>query len=128
MSREKRKLSKMADGRLPFVEKVAVYAKIKPEFKPESLIADDLNSDLIGYNNSKAILAKVNELTQMLDDISFLSGSEAYTASLKYYRFVKVMLADGVQGAQTVFDDLKQNFKKLAKKSKKAASDEIGEG
>jgi hypothetical protein len=107
---DRKTLPKMADGTLPFVEKVASYAVTHPQFKPDYVNAAELAIDVNGFKISNRILTSAAQLLRLLEDISILSGSEAYSSALSYYRNVKVQARDGRPGAKTVFDDLQQRF------------------
>ncbi|MEI6061784.1 MAG: hypothetical protein WCR72_13850 [Bacteroidota bacterium] len=114
---DRKTLPKMADGNLPFVEKAASYAVTHPQFKPGYIDAGDMATDIQGYKVSSRILASVYGLVRLLEDISILSGSEAYMAALIYYRSVKLQARDGLQGALTVTRDLQQRFEGQGKQT-----------
>lgn len=112
---ERKTLPKMADATLPFVEKVASYAVTHPQFKPDYVNAEELAIDVNGFKISNRIQTSVAQLLRLLEDISILSGSEAYSSALSYYRNVKVQARDGRPGAKTVCDDLQQRFENQGK-------------
>jgi hypothetical protein len=112
---ERKTLPKMADATLPFVEKVASYAVTHPQFKPDYVNAEELAMDVNGFKISNRILTSTAQLLRLLEDISILSGSEAYSSALSYYRNVKVQARDGRPGAKTVCDDLQQRFEHQGK-------------
>jgi hypothetical protein len=112
---ERKTLPKMADATLPFVEKVSSYAVTHPQFKPDYVNAEELAIDVNGFKTSNRILTSASQLVRLLEDISILSGSEAYSSALSYYRNVKVQARDGRPGAKTVCDDLQQRFERQSK-------------
>lgn len=114
---ERKTLPKMADATLPFVEKVASYSVTHPQFKPDYVDAEELAIDVNGYKASNRILTSASQLVRLLEDISILSGSEAYSSALSYYRNVKVQSRDGRPGAKTVCDDLRQRFENQGKRT-----------
>jgi len=114
---ERKTLPKMADATLPFVEKVASYAVTHPQFKPDYVNAEELATDVNGFKTSNRILTSASQLVRLLEDISILSGSEAYSSALSYYRNVKVQARDGRPGAKTVCDDLQQRFENQGKRT-----------
>lgn len=107
---ERKTLPKMADATLPFVEKVEGYAVSHPEFKPNYVNAQDLTIDVQGYKLSSRLLTPAYNIVRLLEDISILSGSEAYSSALSYYRSVQMQARDSQRGAKTVFEDLQQRF------------------
>jgi hypothetical protein len=106
---------RMADSTLAFVEKSIGFAFSHPQFKPGYVDADAMKRDLIGYNLSNRYLAQAAEISRMLEDIAILSGSEAYLASLSFYRNLKVQVRDNQPGAKVVFDELKARFDRQGK-------------
>lgn len=107
---DRQTLPKMADKTLPFAEKVASYAVSNPEFKPDYVNAEELKININGFKESSKLLTPAYQVVRVLEDISILSGSEAYSSSLSYYRNVKSHTIDKRPGAQTIYDDLKQRF------------------
>ncbi|MEI6062425.1 MAG: hypothetical protein WCR72_17120 [Bacteroidota bacterium] len=114
---DRKTLPKMADGNLPFVEKALSYAISHPQFKPDYINADEMAVDVQGYKISSGLLALVYQLVRLLEDISILSGSEAYLAALSLYRNVQVQSRDGRPGALTVTEDLQERFKERNKQA-----------
>jgi len=112
---DRRTLPKTSDGTLPFVEKVASYAVTHPQFKPDYVNAEELAIDVNGFKISNRILTSAAQLLRLVEDISILSGSEAYISSLSFYRNVKAQARDGRPGAQTVYEDLQQRFERQSK-------------
>ena len=112
---DRQTLPRSADGTLPFIEKVASYSLTHPQFKPDYVDANELNADVNGYKLSSRLLASANEVSRMIEDIAILSGSEAYSSSLSYYRNVKMQARDNRPGDKTVADDLAQRFAKPGK-------------
>lgn len=113
---ELKTLPRVADGTLPFVEKSSSYTRSHPQFKPDYVNADELAADVEGYKLSNQLLTRVAEVYRMLEHISILSGSEAYSASLSYYRNVKSQAKDNRPGAKVVYEDLQQRFQGQGRK------------
>jgi len=114
---ELKTLPRVADGTLPFVEKSASYCVSHPQFKPDYVNANELSADVEGYKLSSRLLTRVAEVYRILEHISILSGSEAYSASLSYYRNVKSQAKDNRPGAKLVYEDLQQRFQGQGRKS-----------
>ncbi len=111
-------LAKMSDGNLPFTEKAISYMAQAPQFKPFFIETADAAIDLEGYRQSKQFLPSVQQIAKAVEDICILSGSEAYTAALAYYKNVK-FCADAKQpGAKEIYDELAKRF--ISHKTKKA--------
>ncbi|MFZ4548887.1 MAG: hypothetical protein ACOYN4_15670 [Bacteroidales bacterium] len=72
--------------------------------------AEELNADVNGYKLSSRLLTSASEISLMIEYIALLSGSEAYSSSLSYYRNVKMQARDNCPGAKIVADNLAQRF------------------
>ena len=107
---DRHNIPKMADGTLPFVEKSMNYMTTNPEFKPDFVEINDFNIDLNGYKLGNSLLSSVYRLARLLEDISILSGSEAYMAALAYFNSVKFYAKMNRVGAKVVHEDLQQRF------------------
>ena len=112
---ERKTLIRSADRTLPFIEKSASYVVTHAQFKPDYVDADELAADVNGYKLSSRLLTPAAEIFRMLEDIAMLSGSEAYSSALSYYRNVKMQARDNRPGAKIVADDLAQRFTKPGK-------------
>lgn len=103
-------LAKMADGNLPFTEKAISYMATAPQFKPNFVNTSDAEIDLEAYKISKQFLTYALQVSKSIGDISLLSGSEAYSAALAYYKNVK-FYADAKQpGAKEIYEELSKRF------------------
>lgn len=110
---------KMADGTLPFTEKAIGYMHSNPAFKPDFVSTDEADIDLNAYKLGKQFLTNAQQIVRVIEDICFLSGSEAYMAALIYYRNVKMQAELKQPNAKEIYEDLAKRFvKKSSKKSK----------
>jgi len=116
---ERRKLPKMGDKSIPFVEKVTEYAASNPEFVPAYMNVNDLNVDYKAVNDLTLLMRPIDQLFNGLNDTTLLSGSEAYANALTYYNSVKEASKKNVPNAKTIFDDLKKRFEKIKAKKEK---------
>lgn len=107
---DRKTLPRVADGTLPFIEKVTSYAVTYPQFKPVYMSSEELAIDVNGFKLSNKLLLISSEVHRQLEDISILSGSEAYSSSLSYYRNVKAQALDDQPEAKTVAEELSQRF------------------
>jgi hypothetical protein len=63
-----------------------------------------------GSRRSKATDIALRQLTDTLDDIRLLAGSEAYDAARAFYKYVKVVAAENLPGAKAVHAALRERF------------------
>ena len=103
-------LPKMADGNLPFTEKAIGYMATAPQFKPDFVNTTDAEIDLEAYKISKQFLTYALQVSKSIGDISLLSGSEAYSAALAYYKNVKFNADAKQPGAKEIYEELSKRF------------------
>lgn len=116
---DRMEILKMADGTLPFTEKAIGYMHSNPAFKPDFVSLEEADIDLNAYKLGKQFLTYAQQVIRVIEDICFLSGSEAYSAALVYYRNVKMQAELKQPGAKDIYEDLAKRFvKKSSKKSK----------
>lgn len=121
---ERKKLPKMGDKTIPFVEKVTEYAKSNPEFVPSYMNVQNLEIDFQAVSDLTLMIRPTDQLASSLNDTTLLAGSEAYSSALVYYNAVKQAARNNVPNAKTIFDDLKKRFDKLRAKKDKITSEE----
>tara|TARA_R110002020_G_scaffold70934_1_gene183740 strand:+ start:219 stop:695 length:477 start_codon:yes stop_codon:yes gene_type:complete len=116
-----KRLTKMADATLPFVEKAAEFASTDPQFNPPFLEVDEMKKDLDAYKQLKPFMTA---LEQLLDEFKYtisLTGAEAYDQARIYYNSVKYAAKMGVPGAQAIYDELRKRFESQGQRDPKEA-------
>lgn len=113
---ERKKNLKMGDKTIPFVEKVAEYAKSNPEFVPVFMNVQNLEIDLKAVDDLTKILRPAEQITMGINDTKLASGGEAYSNALMYYNSVKQAAKNNIPSAKTIFEDLKKRFEKIRAK------------
>ncbi len=111
-------LIKMADGNLPFTEKAIGYMESNPNFKPDFVSKEEAEVDLDAFKLGKQFLTVAQQVESILENICVLSGSEAYTAALIYYKNVKMQAQLKQPGAQEIYEELAKRFIKKSSKKK----------
>ena len=107
---ERRSLPKMGDGSVAFVEKAHEYAKTYSNLVPSFLDVTELTANLGLYTQLQTLSKLLNPLASSLSDAMLLTGSNAYTAALAFYRNVKNAQKMNIQNAKVINDDLSQRF------------------
>lgn len=107
---ENKALPKLGDKSYSFVTKALEYMKVPGTPMPDYVNIEELETDLKAYDTLRQILQTVMPLIDQLNDSMALSGSEAYVAVLSYYNYIKGAAKSNVQGAQTIYDDLRSRF------------------
>lgn len=107
---ERRKMLKMGNKTLSFVEKTLEYARHNPSLVP---IFMDLEEAIKDYELAAIlydIFQQLNTLITSVEDAGMAAGSEAYEAALIFYHTVKGASRSSVPGSQAIYDDLSQRF------------------
>lgn len=112
---ERRKLLKMGDKSLAFVEKISEYATDAPEFVPAFLDVVEMKNDLNNATSLNTVYRPLVETVGNLSDTILASGSDAYKAALLYYTSVKSAAKNNVPNAKAIYEDLRKRFESQGK-------------
>lgn len=115
-SDDKRALPKMGEGTEPFVEKVLDYVKTHSNFNPPYLEVKNMEVDFNSVKELHSIITPLEKIIDRIKDTEMLAGSEAYVAALSYYNSVKMGMKLQLPEAESIYDDLKERFKRQGKK------------
>ena len=107
---EVKSLAKIADRRIPFVEKAVEYSVSNPEFLPPHADVPEFEQDLQTFKDIREMIRPLRQILDNLENTMFVSGSEAWEAARSYYKTVQFHARMGTPGAQTIYDDLRQLF------------------
>ncbi|MEA5564690.1 hypothetical protein [Anabaena sp. UHCC 0399] len=118
---ERRKLVKMGDKSLAFVNNSVSAAKSNPEILPASFDVDELVRDYQLATTLAEVLTSMHQLAEQVDDTLMAVSSEAMTSSLTVYDYVKTA-AKKTPGLKTVAEQLGERFKAIRSKSTKVSS------
>ncbi|MDR0714310.1 MAG: hypothetical protein LBF89_08650 [Bacteroidales bacterium] len=120
---ERVKLLKMGDKSLALAEKTAEFAAVNPELAPKHFDLEELKTDLADVSILRSLHNRAQQIADEIDNTMMLAGHEAYTQSLSFYNSAKQAVHDGVPGAKTVFEELKERFlgRRTSKTSKETA-------
>ena len=109
---ERRKIPKMSDKTLPFVEKNLEYCESAPQFAPPYMDREALAGDMKVTQQLTAVFRIVKALNDGLDDTIMEAGGESYINALNYYNSVKQAAKMNVPAAKSIYEDLKKRFEK----------------
>lgn len=107
---EVKSLPKVADGRIPFVQKAADYCVSNPEHLPAVADVFEFQKDLKTFLAIREMVRPLRQVLENLENSMAVSGSEAFHAARDYYKMVQLNAKLGVPGAQAIYDDLRQLF------------------
>lgn len=101
---------KIADGRIPFVQKSADYSVSDPEHRPMVLDNDEFQKDVKTFLALREMARPLRQILEGIETSMAVAGSEAYFAARDYYKQVQLNAKMGVPGAQAIYEDLRQLF------------------
>lgn len=118
---ERRKLVKMGDKSLAFVNNSVTAAQSNREILPATFDVEELVRDYQLATALTELLTSVQQLAEQVDDTLMAVGSEAMTNSLTVYDYVKTA-SKKTPGLKTVAEQLGERFKAIKGRPTKAAS------
>ncbi|MBW4612950.1 MAG: hypothetical protein KME21_06635 [Desmonostoc vinosum HA7617-LM4] len=120
-TQERRKLIKMGDKSLAFVNNSVTAAQSNREILPASFDVDELVRDYQLAIALTELLTSMRQLTEQVDDTLLAVGSEAMSSSLTVYDYVKTA-AKKTPGLKTLAQQLGDRFKAIKGRPTKIAS------
>ncbi len=118
---ERRKLLKMGDKSLAFVNNSVTAAQSNRDILPASFDVEELVRDYQLATTLTELLTSMRQLTEQVDDTLLAVGSDAMTSSLTVYDYVKTA-AKKTPGLKTIAEQLGERFKAIRGRPTKAAS------
>lgn len=118
---ERRKLLKMGDKSLAFVNNSVTAAQSNREILPSTFDVEELVRDYQLAIALTELLISVQQLAEQVDDTLMAVGSEAMTSSLTVYDYVKTA-SKKTPGLKTVAEQLGERFKAIKGRPTKTAS------
>ncbi|MEH2435807.1 MAG: hypothetical protein V7K25_16415 [Nostoc sp.] len=111
---ERRKLVKMGDKSLAFVNNSVTAAQSNREILPATFDVEELVRDYQLATALTELLISMQQLTEQVDDTLMAVGSEAMTSSLTVYDYVKTA-SKKTPGLKTVAEQLGERFKAIGR-------------
>ena len=122
---ERRRLYKMGDKSLAFVNNSLTAAQSNPDILPGSFDTEELARDYQLATVLNDLRISLRQVTEKVDDTLVAVGSEAMASSLSVYDYVKAA-AKRQPGLKAVAAQLGERFKSARQKADKA--DDLVEG
>ena len=115
---ERRKLFKMGNKSLAFVNNSLTAAQSNPDILPASFDLSEFSSDYQLAATLSEVHLRLQQLTEKVDDTLMAVSSEAMTSSLTVYDYVKTA-AKKTPGLKAIADQLSERFKASRSKAPK---------
>lgn len=107
---DRKRLAKISDGSIPFMQKVAQYVDSNPEFVPAFVDVAEFKKDLQTFLDLREILRPILQLVGNLEDTAIVCGADAYDVGRAYYKSVQQGVKMNVPNANAIYEDLKSRF------------------
>lgn len=111
---ERRKLVKMGDKSLAFVNNSVTAAQSNREILPATFDVEELVQDYQLATALTELLISMQQLTEQVDDTLMAVGSEAMSGSLTVYNYVKTA-SKKTPGLKSVAEQLGERFKAIGR-------------
>ena len=108
---ERKSISKMDDGRRPFVEKSFELAALNPVLDPGAGMIDAGKRDLNLFLALTTIKNELEQLLEMVTDTRQIVGAEAYETARFIYMKAQMAVKMKEPGSQTILDELGKLFR-----------------
>ncbi|BAY48166.1 hypothetical protein SAMD00079811_57860 [Scytonema sp. HK-05] len=119
---ERRRLFKMGDKSLAFVNNSLTAAQSNPDILPASFDLEEFVRDYQLAATLTELLIALRQLSEQVDDTLLAVGSEAMSSSLTVYGYVKTA-AKKTPGLKRLAEQLGDRFKAIRNKPVKPASE-----
>jgi hypothetical protein len=113
---EKQSLPRIGDNTLAFDEKCAAYMTSRADLVPSFLDTAEMAKDRKLVADLLPFFRELSPLCSGLEDTIMLANSDNLVGDLAFYQNVKQAAKRGIQGAGTIYDDLKTRFPGRPKK------------
>jgi hypothetical protein len=105
-------IPRMADGREPFVGKALDFSENNPQYNPPYLDVSELRKDLQAYRDLTPIYFELEQVTNRVKVAYSVAGSEAYGASLTFYKTIQMAVKLGLAAAKPLLEALQILFER----------------
>jgi len=106
-----------------FVNKVNDYRNSQPSLSASEVDWSEFAADYASRQIYESLLARLNSLSQKLDNAKLLHDYDNYQAALTDYAYTSYKAGSSAPGFETKYNDLKQFFTRSSKTSGKNGSD-----
>lgn len=96
------------------------YIAQYPDLVLRHIDKEEFNKDFAARQALLPRLRRLQVITERVDDTALLLGSDIYTTALSYYKGIRAQASTNAPNAQTIYNDLKQQFPGRATTRKKS--------
>lgn len=107
---ERASLPKISVVNKAFTEDAINAVANNPSVFPSYLDINLMKNDLVLYQQLDELATLLRQTLERVEDTRILAGSEAYVAALAAYKLVAAAAAAGIQGTDTIYEQLRERF------------------
>lgn len=111
---ERRQYGSIADRNKVLVDKCKDYMDRNPETVPHILDKAEFDRDYAARKQMELPARSLNSIIEKLEDTKTLLDHDNYQAAVAYYRYIKYLASQNEPGTTSIYDDLKQHYKRKA--------------
>ena len=93
-----------------WTRKVMDYIQNQPALVPAFLDVAETQRDFEARRAIQPRVARLEAISDMLGDTHLLLGTDLYQSSVAYYRNIKLLAGQNVNGAKAIYEDLSAQF------------------
>lgn len=113
---ERKALPKMGKKSVDFVERTIQYASDHKELNPSYFSLESVQQDFTLLKQMERIMGLLGPLTEKVKATQMMLGTQSFTPTRAFYKYVKLAAKEGVPGSIAIGKDLADRYKKKASK------------
>lgn len=93
-----------------WVNKASNYMSANPSLVPSYIDTREHDKDIQSHNTLNPIIDRLEITLRAMSDTNLLLGTDLYNNCMAFYRAVKMAAQSNAVGANSIYNDLKQQF------------------
>ncbi|NJK95603.1 MAG: hypothetical protein HC905_12480 [Bacteroidales bacterium] len=123
---ERQEFARLGNRTENWSKKTMDYIRNKPSFNPSFLDVEETERDFNARQMLRPIFTQISALSDLTEDTMMLLGSDIYNSCVAYYRNVKLLAEQNVNGAKSIYEDLSAQFPGRPSQASKSAANTAG--
>lgn len=107
---ERQEFARLGNRTENWSKKTMDYIRNQPSFNPSFVDVAETERDFNARQMLRPVYNQISALSDLTEDTMMLLGSDIYQSCVAYYRNVKLMAEQNVNGAKTIYEDLAAQF------------------
>lgn len=107
---ERQEFARLGNKTENWSKKTMSYIHEQPSLTPSFINLVETEKDFASRQSLMPVYNRVSGISDLLNDTLMLLGADVYNSCVAYYRNVRLLAEQNVNGAKTVYDDLSAQF------------------